>query len=125
MNNFTGISKTYRTNDKGEKVLWGECFQINGVNEGVWTEYYITGEVMTKETFVNGKYHGEHKIFHKNGNLKEHCSFITNYINGERKFYKNNGELIKIELYDMSKLLKTTHYNSHQYLNKFEVTHSR
>jgi len=61
---------------------------INGLPDGLFEEYYEDGNIMAKETFVNGEMTSK-ELFYKNGNL------LGNFTeNDDIKLYYDDGSLI-------------------------------
>jgi antitoxin component YwqK of YwqJK toxin-antitoxin module len=56
-------------------------------------EYYETGELKSECFEINGKKHGENKIFNKNGQLLNSCSYVDGKKHGEERDYYENGSL--------------------------------
>ena len=87
-----GVYKSYYKSDTfcGSGKLRTECYYKDGKLHGVYTEYYVNGEISKESNYKDGKLEGLEKWYYKNGNLK----IESNYKNGKRegvyyRFYKN------------------------------------
>lgn len=86
---------------------------VNGLPDGAFEEYYSDGNIMAKETFVNGEMTSK-ELFYKNGNL------LGNFAeNGDIKLYYDDGSLILS--YDAEKE-ESTYY--HENGNPFMIGNS-
>lgn len=58
--------------------------------------YYISGELFSESTFINGKINGVSKNYYKNGVLKVETSFVNGMANGTNTEYYESGKLLRI-----------------------------
>lgn len=74
---------------------------VNGLENGVCTEYHQSGEVESEVTYENGKIKGERKFYFENGKVSRTENFET----GEIKDYYQNSRIKEAGFYDVSKWL--------------------
>ena len=97
------VKRTYYKSGK----LRSEVFELNGKKNGIYKEYYENscenmsstdsfGQLFYICSYIDGKFHGEFKSYHKNGQLNDICSYIDGKKNGEAKTYDHNGRLCDI-----------------------------
>ena len=97
--------------DKKGKIIKGYIFNkgimigdgiidVNGKKQGVWKEYYYTGELMSIGSYSNSIKVGEWKFYHSNGKLEQEGTYNKNGILiNEWNYYHENTVLYKNEYY--------------------------
>ena len=65
----------YKKYSTGETEFDGNL--VSGLQEGVWTWWYISGEKKSEVTFVNNFQHGPFKIYFQSGVVKESGTFLN------------------------------------------------
>ncbi len=80
----TGIVRTYYDNDN--TILQEEYFILNGIKEGEYKEYHMSGELMVSCNYVNGIKEGEYKMYCRDGRLKYICFFVNGEIIKQKEF---------------------------------------
>ena len=74
-------TREYWVNDRGE---W----------HGEYKRWDENGQLSVHCFFVNGRYHGEAKLWwYENGQLRRHCFFVNDEFHGEYKSWRDNGQL--------------------------------
>jgi hypothetical protein len=76
-------------------VLIAEGNYISGKKEGVWREYYDSGELMIEEHYCKGVMHGRFCSFHKNGKVLSEGMFVHGSREGVFRVYDETGKHIK------------------------------
>lgn len=66
---------------------------------GVWIEYYCSGKIKTRITFLNGRPEGYAWMYHENGKIHEEGLWRNNRWVGEYKLYYPNGQIQHAFLY--------------------------
>ncbi len=87
---MSAIAKYEYFNDT---IIKKEYFEVNGVKEGVYTEYYSNGNIYIICNYVNGVIHGTYIENNKNGELYMYCNYINGVIDGEVKQFCNNTDI--------------------------------
>ena len=64
----------YKKYPTGETEFQGNI--VLGLQEGMWTWSYITGEKKSEVSFVNNFRHGEYRLYFESGVLQELGSFL-------------------------------------------------
>jgi len=86
---FSGDCSSFYLN--GNKM--NEQSYLNGKDNGVWTFYYENGRIETKAIFLDNKRDGQWKYFYENGSIKQ----ISYYKNGLKdsiwKKFDESGEV--------------------------------
>lgn len=83
------------------------------LTNGIVYEYYPSGKVLTKTSYVNGKRHGVTEKYHENGTLYWKANFFEDKYHGIYTWfdYKNGVNYIrKIDYYTMNILTKSNEY---------------
>ncbi len=93
---------------QGKWIVYGKskansCFQPDAKAEegvysdnkknGIWKEYYCTGNMKNKITFNNGRPDGYAIIYHENGKISEEGTWKINKWVGNYKLYYDNGQV--------------------------------
>ncbi|MCQ2286761.1 MAG: hypothetical protein MJZ76_07790 [Bacteroidales bacterium] len=77
----------------------------NGLRQGVWKEFYETGELRSKGKYKNSKPIGEWKFYLKDKNIELEGAYDSKgRKQDEWKWYYADGELLAIENYEAGKL---------------------
>ena len=71
----------------------------NGLKQGQYKRYYITGQLEKVGVYKDGKLNGSFKIYRENGQLMVESVFKNGYGNGHFKYYSEDGELEKDTVY--------------------------
>jgi antitoxin component YwqK of YwqJK toxin-antitoxin module/Tfp pilus assembly protein PilF len=85
---LTGECKIYNANGTLSEVN----NLVEGVIQGVATEYYGTGEILVKKTYKDDLLEGEVTVLYPDGKLKRVYSMTKGVKNGLEKQYYNNGK---------------------------------
>ncbi len=93
---------------QGKWVLFGdsregECFAATQKVEegnysdnkktGLWIEYYCSGTIRSKVTFVNGRPNGPVLLYHENGKISEEGTWRNNRWIGNYRLFYDNGQV--------------------------------
>lgn len=82
------------------------------LRDGPWIENYQNGAQKKAETYVDGKLHGRHRIFHKNGLLKEEVKYVNGQKHGAFEKWYCNGKVEILSHYANGRLTrKPLNYN--------------
>jgi len=89
-----------RVDENGNKFgLWkhrsrdyttAEGHYINGLKEGLWTEYYANSNVAFRGNYKKGKPHGAWESFYENGNIYGRGSIKDTRLVDYWKWYREN-----------------------------------
>ena len=66
-------------------------YYLNKQDNGIWQEYYETGELKCKCPTRNGELYGDYLEYDEFGNLRYRCFMRNGYKNGEEVFYDRFG----------------------------------
>ncbi len=77
--------------DTQKKTKLSRGKYIDGLKQGLWTEYYPSGIVKNEINYTNNRKKGYAKVYYENGNLKEEGIWDENKWTGQYKFYYENG----------------------------------
>ena len=80
----------------------GKMFRKDRIGE--WLYYFPNGDIMSKESYENGKLEGFVKNFYANGKLTEVTQYKEGKKNGVSKVYSENGTILEIVNYKKGKL---------------------
>ena len=70
-----------------------EGFLKNGKIDGIWRQYYSSGQLWTKGTYKDGKSDGPSVMFHENGQLWTKGTYKDGKIDGLWVSYYEDGQL--------------------------------
>jgi len=129
-NLYNGYMKRYHAN--GNLAL--EVAMVNGEKDGIYKDYYESGNLRNLENYSLGKRHGTLKIYHDrkpsgralksvyecidgvyngpcihysfNGVIEKEGYYVDNKVHGICKYYNNIGILIKTKLYENGELIE-------------------
>lgn len=80
---------------KGHKVSEG-LINKNRENEGEWKFYHqASSQIMSVETYKNGKIDGVRKVFYKDGKIASETHYVNGIKEGLHKQYAENGVVIE------------------------------
>ena len=80
---------------KGHKVSEG-LINKNRENEGEWKFYHqASSQIMSVETYKNGKIDGVRKVFYKDGKIASETHYVNGVKEGIHKQYAENGVVIE------------------------------
>lgn len=83
---------------KGMKV--SEGLTVDRVNEGQWKYYHEDlPDIMTTETYKNGKLEGVRKVFFRGGAIAEECTYLNGKKNGKYRKYTEKGIVLEESVY--------------------------
>ncbi len=74
---FTGKAITRKSSDEYKNAIVGEEWYSNGVADGNWKEWYISGEKKFEGAFKNGKNDGVWIEWEKDGTIKRKLTFTN------------------------------------------------
>lgn len=77
--------------DEAKTIKKKEGSFVNNKKEGIWTEYYKSGNKRNEITYAGNKKNGYAKIYYENGTLSEEGTWKGNKWVGDYKFYHKNG----------------------------------
>ena len=63
---------------------------------GVWIDYFLTGNIKNKMTFLDGRPHGPCNLYFWDGKIKEEGTWINNRWVGNYKYTFENGDVLDI-----------------------------
>ncbi len=95
-----GISKTFYA-DNGrisEQKNWD-----NGVENGIWRQYYHNGKKRLESKVENGKRNGLYLMYHDNGRIKTKGAFKNDIMDGAWIYYDVNGKQLDVITYTNGK----------------------
>ena len=72
---------------------------VNGKKHGEWKLWRTNGQLESQETYVNGKEHGEWKRWYENGQPHVQSTYVNGELHGELKVWHENGQLWSHEMY--------------------------
>ena len=90
-NNPHGLIRTWWDNEHNIPKSFMQC--IDGKIHGEYKLWYKDGQLSDHYNFLNDKADGEHISWHENGKIDIHCFFSNGFINGEYKELYENGEM--------------------------------
>jgi hypothetical protein len=93
----------------------------NGLREGLWISYYVTGEVKDVANYKKNLLNGEYKSFETNGDLKESGQFVNNKKEGEWKL-KGGLQIVRFE---NNKVISTVNKTRKQLKKEKELQNKR
>jgi antitoxin component YwqK of YwqJK toxin-antitoxin module len=74
-------------------------YDLDGIKQGYWEDYYLNGVLSYKGSFINGKKDGVWEEYWRNGKLYSKGLYGNDLMNGMWEYYDINGNLLKKELY--------------------------
>ncbi len=101
-----GIAKYYTENGEVEKteiyrndyLLAKGIIDKEGLYQGVWENYYLSGKLKSKGSYLDGKKYNKWEYFYQNGQLEQLGFYDKNgKYTGEWKWYYDNGQLLREE----------------------------
>lgn len=91
-------------NKHGVLVSEGKLF--NGLQHGVWREYYDSGELAIMQSYVNGIPHGRFTSFHMNGNTWSEGVHSQGRCEGTFQVYDEAGAVVRIMIFKEGALVE-------------------
>ena len=91
-------------------ILVTEGKMVDGMREGVWREYYDTGEIAIMQHYVKGEPHGKFTSFHLNGAKWSEGTHNNGRCSGMFRVYNENGELVRTMKYKEGTLVEEKEY---------------
>jgi antitoxin component YwqK of YwqJK toxin-antitoxin module len=92
---FTGLSiKQWENRQTNEEINW-----VNGLRDGLYSEYTETGILVARENWVEGVKHGEYAYYFPNGGIKNKGVFRNGNLDGEIWGYYPNGKPRYMNIY--------------------------
>ena len=92
-----GKTKTYYDSDVKSSNNENKVYEIkhwdNGIQDGLWEQYFVDGTLKMKSSFNAGKREGEHLFFYPSGQLNFEGSYQEDKKIGEWKYYDISGEI--------------------------------
>ena len=82
--------------DYGVKVADGIINQ-EGIKEGIWINYYNSGEIKSKGNYTNGLKTGRWEFYFKDGKIEQAGNYRNGRPDGIWKWYYENGNLLREE----------------------------
>jgi len=73
-----------------------EGYYKDNKKNGVWIDYFPSGNIKNKITFVDGRPHGPTALYFQDGKVKEEGTWINNRWVGNYKSTIENGDVIEI-----------------------------
>lgn len=71
--------------------------------QGVWIDYFPSGNIKNKITFKDGRPNGPTSLYFQDGNIKEEGNWLNNRWVGNYKSTNENGDVIEIIFDDSGK----------------------
>ena len=68
---------------------------MSGIKEGLWREFYDSGELLIAEYYHNGVPHGTYASFYRNGFTMSEGTFLNGLREGEFRMYDESGRHIE------------------------------
>lgn len=65
----------------------------NGKRDGIWIDYYESGDVWTKKSYVQGNLDGEWSSYMQNGQIEVKGVYVQGKFDGERYEYYEDGKI--------------------------------
>ncbi len=106
-----GVHRFY--NEKGEVsnskifrrgILVGEgVYDEEGVKQGLWKEYYDSGELRSEGKYEDGVRVGEWKFYYKNTKLEQKGKYIKGKPEGDWRWFHENGNPWREEVFSKGK----------------------
>lgn len=81
----------------GIVVAKGGIVDEKGKRQGVWIEYFISGEKKSEGKFADGKKDGVWNYFFQNGDVEQVGAYKNGKAFGEWKWYYHDGNILRIE----------------------------
>ncbi len=98
---------------KGKLVSEGKMDGKNRIGEWIYYQKK-SGDVMTKETYVNGKLDGKKITYYPNGKVTEELNYVNGQMEGQNNYYSPDGILIKKLKYRNNQLQgEATYYDAY------------
>jgi len=92
------VENAYLYNELGEKVSEG-IIDEQGKRKGAWTNFYSTGEVRAKGTYVNNQRSGNWTYYFRKGGIEQKGKFERDRFRGIWNWYYPNGNKWREESY--------------------------
>ena len=119
---FTGVLMAYKNNiyNSNKKLVSKKTFK-DGKYDGEHLNYHNNGQLAARINYKNGMYHGEQISFYNNGAINNRISYKFGKYEGINESFQINGQFIKRERYIANKKdgMQEYFFNSGQ-LNKIE-----
>lgn len=97
-------------------IVKEEAFFEN-LKDGVFTEYYDNGHILSRTNYKNGKRNGSYTFYHDNGNVLRTVNYVKDFKDGEElSYYKNS--LLKSKVIYINGLKEgeaTTYFNDNNF----------
>lgn len=94
----------YEFNKHGILVTEGKM--VDGRREGVWREYYDTGELAIMQNYVDGEPNGKFTSYHLNGMKWSEGTHSKGRCTGVFRVYNENGDLVRTMKYQDGTLIE-------------------
>lgn len=85
-------------NENGEKISEG-IIDEQGRRMGAWTDFYTSGEVRAKGTYLNNQQSGSWTFFYRSGSIEQKGRFERGRFHGSWTWYYPNGNVWREEWY--------------------------
>jgi antitoxin component YwqK of YwqJK toxin-antitoxin module len=112
---ITSVDKTSKSVTDGEFIEYHPNGNIkakgvlkNGKRTGIWTSYFVNGEVQSESKFDKGELNGKTAAYYPNGNVQYMGLYINNEKDDNWFFYREDGSYIKEVLFKKGEKVKTT-----------------
>ncbi len=92
------VENAYLYNELGQKVSEG-IIDEQGKREGSWTDFYPSGKIRAKGTYVNSKRSGTWTYFFPNGGIEQKGKFERDRYRGIWNWFYPNGNIWREESY--------------------------
>ena len=91
---FTGVLRVYKNNiyNSNKKLVSKKTFK-DGKYDGEHLNYHNNGQLAARINYRNGIYHGEYLNYHNNGQLAERKNYKNGVYHGEQTSFYNNGAI--------------------------------
>lgn len=106
-----GLFRTYDTNGlpagariyRADQLVSEGSVNELGALEGVWSEFYATGEKRAEGSYKNGRKDGDWSFFHRNGAVEQEGKYLDGLAHGTWRWFYEDGKKHREELYRKGK----------------------
>jgi antitoxin component YwqK of YwqJK toxin-antitoxin module len=70
-------------------------YDLDGIKQGYWEDYYLNGVLSYKGSFINGKKDGVWEEYWRNGKLYSKGNYVNGIWEGNWEWYYDNGKIWK------------------------------
>lgn len=92
------VENSYLYNERGEKLSEG-IIDEQGIKRGAWIDYYPTGELRAKGTYLDNRQSGNWTYYYPSGTVEQRGKFEKGRYRGIWNWYYPNGKVWREESY--------------------------